>query len=174
MLKNENHNLRLAIIALIMSMVLLAFASVPIYNLFCKVTGFGGTTQRSSSYSNIKGHKIIRVKFDANIEPSLEWEFIPKHNFVDVTTGENVLIFYYAKNFSKKDIIGTAIYNVTPQKAGKYFNKIHCFCFEEQLLKAGAEVNMPVAFYIDSEIESDPDTKDIEEITLSYSFFKVR
>ena len=157
-----------------MSMLLLSFAAVPIYNLFCKVTGFGGTTQRVSAYSKTKGHKIITVHFDSNVAPDLAWKFIPKHRKVDVIPGENVLIFYYSKNMSDKDIIGTALYNVTPQKAGKYFNKIHCFCFEEQMLRAGAEANMPVTFYIDPEIETDPDTKDIDEITLSYSFFKVR
>jgi len=171
---NKNQKLTRAIIALIMSMVLLSFAAVPIYNLFCKATGFGGTTQRASSYSHSKGSKTITVHFDANVSPGLPWKFIPKHNKVDVTSGENILIFYYSKNLSNEDIIGTAVYNVTPQKAGKYFNKIHCFCFEEQMLKAGAETNMPVTFYIDPEIETDPDTKDVDEITLSYSFFKVR
>ena len=163
-----------AIIALIMSMVLLSFAAVPIYNLFCKMTGFGGVTQRASGYSHAIGHKTITVHFDSNVASNLEWKFIPKHNKVDVIPGENVLVFYYSKNLSDKDIIGTAVYNVTPQKAGKYFTKIHCFCFEEQMLRAGAEVNMPVTFYIDPEIETDPDTKDVDEITLSYSFFKVQ
>ena len=171
----KNHGkLTRAILALIMSMVMLSFAAVPIYNLFCKLTGFGGTTQRVSEYSKTKGQKTITVHFDSNVAPDLAWKFIPKHNKVDVVTGENVLVFYYSKNLSDKDIIGTALYNVTPQKAGKYFNKIHCFCFEEQLLKAGAEANMPVAFYIAPEIETDPDTMDVTEITLSYSFFKVR
>lgn len=173
-MSQKNNKLTIAIIALIMSMLLLSFAAVPIYNLFCKVTGFGGTTQRTSSYALSKGHKTIRVHFDANVSPDLEWKFIPKHEKVDVITGENVLIFYYSKNLTNRDIIGTAVYNVTPQKAGKYFNKIHCFCFEEQLLKGGKEANMPVAFFIDPEIERDPDTMDVEEITLSYSFFKVR
>ena len=128
----SNKKLTSAIIALIMSMVLLSCAAVPIYNLFCKLTGFAGTTQRASTYSHVKGSKIIKVHFDANVDPGLPWKFIPKHNNVDVMTGENVLIFYYSKNLSDKDIIGTAVYNVTPQKAGKYFNKVHCFCFEEQ------------------------------------------
>jgi len=174
MASSKNQKLTHAIVALIMSMVLLSFAAVPIYNLFCKATGFGGTTQRASSYSHAKGSKTITVYFDANVSPGLPWQFVPKHKKVDVVTGENILIFYYSKNLSNEDIIGTAIYNVTPQKAGKYFNKVHCFCFEEQMLKAGTEANMPVTFYIDPAIENDPDTKDVDEITLSYSFFKVR
>jgi cytochrome c oxidase assembly protein subunit 11 len=174
MTHQPHQRLTRAIIALIMSMVLLSFAAVPIYNLFCKLTGFGGTTQRAYGYSRKIGHKTITVHFDSNVAPNLEWKFIPKHNKVDVMPGENVLIFYYSKNLSDKDIVGTALYNVTPQKAGKYFNKIHCFCFEEQMLRANAEANMPVTFYIDPAIETDPDTKDVDEITLSYSFFKVR
>lgn len=171
---NQNHKLTYAIIALIMSMLLLSFAAVPIYNLFCKATGFGGATQRVYASSKVKGHKVITVLFDSNVAPDLKWEFIPKSHSVEIVPGDNVMVFYYSKNLSNQDIIGTAVYNVTPQKAGKYFNKIHCFCFEEQMLRAGAAVNMPVTFYIDPEIETDPDTKDVDEITLSYSFFKVR
>ncbi|MEY3196674.1 MAG: hypothetical protein RLZZ59_40 [Pseudomonadota bacterium] len=170
----QNKKMALAVLALLMSMTLLSFAAVPIYNLFCKVTGFGGTTQRVYVNSSIIGTKKITVHFDSNVAPDLKWRFIPMQRSVDMIPGENVLVFYYSKNLSNEDIVGTALYNVTPQKAGKYFNKIHCFCFEEQLLKAGQEVNMPVTFYIDPEIEKDPDTKDIEEITLSYSFFRVR
>lgn len=170
----QNKKMALAVVALLMSMTLLSFAAVPIYNLFCKVTGFGGTTQRVYANSSVKGTKKITVHFDSNVSPELKWRFVPMQRSVDMIPGENVLVFYYSKNLSEEDIVGTALYNVTPQKAGKYFNKIHCFCFEEQLLRAGQEVNMPVTFYIDPEIETDPDTKDIEEITLSYSFFRVR
>ena len=171
---HQNKQLLLSILLLILSMALLSFAAVPIYNLFCKATGFGGTTQRAQASSAHIGTKNITIHFDANIAPDLQWEFRPKHNKTEIITGETTLIFYYAKNLSNQDIIGTAIYNVTPVKAGKYFNKIHCFCFEEQLLKANAESNMPVAFFIDPEIEKDPDTKDITDITLSYSFFRIK
>ncbi len=171
---NSKNNLTLAIVAVILSMSLLAFAAAPIYNLFCKVTGFGGTTRQVFESSKTKGKKKIIVRFDANTTPDLKWKFIPKQSQVEVIPGENVLVFYYAENLSDENIIGTAVYNVTPLKAGLYFNKIHCFCFEEQLLKAHASAMMPVSFYIDPGIETDFDTKDVDTITLSYSFFKVR
>jgi len=171
----SNINIALSIVALLASMILLTFASVPIYNLFCKATGFGGTTQRANPYIKVeKGTRKIKVEFDANVDKKLPWRFIPKHRSADVITGENTLIFYESENLSEHDIIGTSIYNVTPLKAGKYFVKIHCFCFEEQLLKAGQKVLMPVSFFIDPEIENDPQMQDVDRITLSYSFFKVR
>ena len=173
--KTSNKNMALSIVALFMSMLLLSFASVPIYNLFCKVTGFGGTTQRAKAYIKVdKGSRKIKVEFDANVDQKLPWRFIPKHRSTNVITGENTLIFYESENISDRDIIGTSVYNVTPLKAGKYFVKIHCFCFEEQLLKAGQKVLMPVSFFIDPEIENDPEMDDVDRITLSYSFFKVR
>lgn len=171
---HQRTNMTFAIIAVILSMTLLAFAAVPIYDLFCKATGFGGATKRAFSSSQTMGKKKIIVRFDANTSPGLEWKFIPKQAQVEVIPGENVLVFYYAENLSHKDIIGTAVFNVTPLKAGQYFNKIYCFCFEEQLLKAHSSAIMPVSFYIDPEIENDSDTSDIDTITLSYSFFKVR
>jgi len=171
----SNKNTVLSIIALLVSMILLTLASSPIYNLFCKATGFGGTTQRVNPYVKIaKGSRKIKVEFDANIDRNLPWRFVPKHRSTNVITGENALIFYESENLSDHDIIGTSIYNVTPLKAGKYFVKIHCFCFEEQLLKAGTKMLMPVSFFIDPAIEDDPDMQDVDRITLSYSFFKVR
>jgi cytochrome c oxidase assembly protein subunit 11 len=156
-------------------MGLLTLASVPIYNLFCKATGYGGTTQRVNPYIKVqKGTRKIRIEFDSNVDKNLPWRFVPKHRSADVITGENALVFYESENLSERDIIGTSVYNVTPQKAGKYFVKIHCFCFEEQLLKAGQKLLMPVSFFIDPEIENDPEMADIDRITLSYSFFKVR
>ena len=121
-----------------------------------------------------KGSRKIKVEFDANVDKNLQWKFVPKHRSTNVITGENTLIFYESENLSNHDIIGTSIYNVTPLKAGKYFVKVHCFCFEEQLLKAGEKVLMPVSFFIDSAMENDPDMDDVDRITLSYSFFKVR
>jgi cytochrome c oxidase assembly protein subunit 11 len=173
-LMTSRTNLTLAIVAVILSMILLAFAAVPIYDIFCKATGFGGATKRALSSSQVMGKKKIMVRFDANTSPALKWNFIPKQAQVEVIPGENVLVFYHAENFSDENIIGTAVFNVTPLKAGQYFNKIHCFCFEEQLLKAHSSALMPVSFFIDPEIENDSDTSDIETITLSYSFFKVR
>lgn len=173
--KKSNKNLAISVCLLIISMILLSVASVPIYNLFCKATGFGGTTGRIDSYTKAKkGVRKVRVRFDANVQPNLPWRFIPKHKSVDVITGENTLIFYESENLSDKDIIGTSVYNVTPMKAGKYFVKIHCFCFEEQLLKAGQKMLMPVSFFIDSAFDQDPYMDDVDTITLSYSFYKVR
>ncbi len=175
MLNKSNKNIVIAIISLIFSMILLTLASVPIYNLFCKATGYGGTTQRANPYIKIaKGRRRIKVEFDSNVDKNLPWRFVPKHRSTDVITGENTLIFYESENLSDHDIVGTSVYNVTPQKAGKYFVKIHCFCFEEQLLKARQKVLMPVSFFIDTAIEDDPEMQDIDRITLSYSFFKVR
>jgi len=175
MSNKSNKNITISIIALLVSMMLLTLASVPIYNLFCKATGFGGTTQRVNPYVKIeKGSRKIKVEFDANVDKNLPWKFVPKHRSTNVITGENTLVFYESENLSNHDIIGTSIYNVTPLKAGKYFVKVHCFCFEEQLLKAGEKVLMPVSFFIDSAMENDPDMDDVDRITLSYSFFKVR
>lgn len=171
---NPRSNLAIAIISVILSMVLLCFAAAPIYDLFCKATGFGGIPKRISTSSKTMGKKKIIVRFDANTAPSLKWKFIPKQPEVELIPGENVLVFYFAENLSDDDIIGTAVFNVVPLKAGKYFNKIHCFCFEEQLLKAHSSALMPVSFYIDPEIETDSETSDIDTITLSYSFFKVK
>ena len=171
---HQRSNLTIAIVAVILSMTLLGFASSPIYDLFCKATGFGGATKIATGSSQIMGKKKIIVRFDSNTSPGLNWKFIPKQPDVEVIPGENVLVFYYAENLSDEDIIGTAVFNVTPLTAGQYFNKIYCFCFEEQLLKAHSSAVMPVSFYIDPEIENDSDTKDIDTITLSYSFFKVR
>ena len=170
----KRKNMLFSIIAVLLSMTLLSFASAPIYDLFCKTTGFGGATKRAYTSSEKLGTKRLRVHFDSNVSPGLDWKFIPKQKFIDLIPGENVLVFYYVENMSNEDIVGTAIYNVTPLKAGTYFNKIHCFCFEEQLVKAKTSALMPVSFFIDPDIEDDFDTKDLEAITLSYSFFKVR
>ncbi|MES2214625.1 MAG: cytochrome c oxidase assembly protein [Pseudomonadota bacterium] len=170
----QKSNLTFALICLLFSMTLLTFASVEIYNLFCKVTGYGGTTQRGYVSSLVKGKRDIIVRFDANVNPDLPWIFMPKQNDVVVKPGENTLVFYYVENRSNKDIVGTAVFNVTPSKAGQYFIKIHCFCFEEQLLKAGERAMMPVSFVLDPALENDKDMKDVDTITLSYSFFKIR
>ncbi len=176
MSQSPNKHLALALVSLICSMVLLCLASVPIYNLFCKVTGYGGTTTRQqfNIYTHKKGNKIITIEFDSNVDKKLPWRFIPKQKSAQIKPGENVLIFYESENLSNHDIIGTSVYNVTPNKAGKYFVKIHCFCFEEQLLKAGEKLLMPVTFFIDPAFEEDSEMQDVTTITLSYSFFKVR
>jgi cytochrome c oxidase assembly protein subunit 11 len=163
-----------SIVLLIFGMCMLTLASVPIYNLFCKVTGYGGTTRYSKINSQKIGSKNIKVRFDANVDSKLPWLFKPEQSEIDVRVGENNLVFYYTENLTDSSIIGTAVYNVTPYKAAKYFNKIQCFCFEEQLLKARQKVIMPVSFFIDAAIEDDENLKDVDTITLSYTFYSVR
>lgn len=170
---SKNKKFALSITFIILGMIFLTYASAPLYNIFCKVTGTGGIVRPGLKMSDRIGTKKITVKFDANIEDQLGWTFENKQREITVTTGENAIIFYEAHNNSDKDVIGTAIYNVTPYKAAKYFFKIQCFCFQEQLLKAGQKMNMPVSFYIDPAIEDDPNLKDINTITLSYKFYKV-
>lgn len=173
-MSKSNKEIIIALVLLVASMTTLSFASVPIYNLFCKATGFGGTVQQKAAASNKRGYRQITINFDANLEPGLPWKFIPKQKSITVTTGTNSLVFYHLHNMSNKDIVGTAIYNITPNKAGKYFVKIYCFCFEEQIIKKYDEMLMPVSFYIDPAIEDDPYMHDVYTITLSYSFFKIR
>lgn len=174
-MNNSNKNIVFSILALFASMMLFTLASVPIYNIFCKATGYGGTTQRANPYAKTeKGSRKIKIEFDANVDQKLPWRFVPKHRSANVITGENTLVFYESENLSDHDIIGTSVYNVTPLKAGKYFIKVHCFCFEEQLLKAGQKMLLPVSFFIDPKIEDDPEMDGVDRITLSYSFFKVR
>lgn len=172
--KYSNLQTSLSLVFLILSMSFLTFASSPIYNLFCKATGYGGTTQVASNASSYLGTKKLTIKFDANTDKKLPWIFIPKQKEISVISGENILVFYYAENLSKDNIIGTAIYNITPYKAGKYFKKIHCFCFEEQQIKANEKVLMPVTFFIDPAIDKDPALSNVNTITLSYSFYFIR
>ena len=169
----KNNKLAFSIVLLVVGMLLLSFASVPLYNLFCKVTGYGGTTRYSAKASSKVGKKFIKIRFDANVDRNLPWEFRAEQNEVTVKVGENNLIFYTAENKSDKNIIGTSVYNVTPHKAAIYFNKIQCFCFEEQLLKSKQRMVMPVSFFIDANIEDDPNLQDVDTITLSYTFYKV-
>lgn len=176
MYSNSNKKLAFSLLSLLISMILLSFASVPLYNLFCKISGYGGTTReaRHSTMNLPIGSKKIILEFDANIASDLPWRFFPLQRKISLFSGQTILAFYESENLSNQDIIGTSIYNITPHKAGKYFVKIHCFCFEEQLLKAREKVIMPVTFYIDPEFEKDPEMEDVQIVTLSYSFFKVR
>jgi len=160
---------------LALAMVGLAFASVPLYRLFCQVTGFDGTTMRAASDEapGAVAGKSVSVRFDANTAPSLPWKFQPERSRETVAIGERDMAFYTAKNLSAREVKGTATFNVTPVRAGKYFAKIQCFCFNEQILKPGEEVRMPVVFYVDPKILDDPEARKITEITLSYTFYPV-
>jgi cytochrome c oxidase assembly protein subunit 11 len=160
---------------LVTAMVGLAFASVPLYRLFCQVTGFGGTPLRADEVAPAMKAtgKLISVRFDANTNSALPWKFEPEERTQRVAVGARDMAFYTAKNLGDKPVTGTATFNVTPAQAGQYFNKIQCFCFTEQTLKPGEEVRMPVIFFIDPKILQDRDARAIDEITLSYTFYPV-
>jgi cytochrome c oxidase assembly protein subunit 11 len=172
-LERRNRRIGLSALVLALAMLGLGYAAVPLYDLFCKVTGFGGTTQVASEAQaatvQVSG-KTMSIRFDANISSALPWEFRPERVTDTVSVGARDMAVYIARNRSDQPVTGTAIYNVTPAQAGKYFNKIQCFCFTEQRLEPGQEMRMPVLYYVDPAILTDPDTKDIEQITLSYTF----
>lgn len=167
-------NTRLAINAAVLAVAMLglAYASVPLYRLFCQVTGFGGTTQEGLvAPGAVAGEHEITVFFNADTDPNLNWTFKPSQRSISVKVGEQSLAHYVAINNDKASVAGHAVYNVVPHGAGAYFVKIACFCFEKQTLKAHQRVDMPVSFYIDPEILNDPEMKDVRTITLSYTFF---
>lgn len=168
----KSHNLRIVLTALVMTMLAMSYAAVPLYRLFCQQTGYGGTTQVAQNSSEKVISREITVRFNADIHRDLPWHFKPLQTEIKVKIGENALAFYESQNWSSEPISGMATYNVTPDKAGVYFNKISCFCFEEQILSPGQKVQMPVQFFIDPEFANDPDLKDLNTITLSYTFFK--
>lgn len=161
-------------VSVVAGMFLLAYASVPLYRMFCSITGFGGTPKVAQTASETVGTKVLTVRFNSDTDPSLPWNFKPEQRQVEVKTGEQKLIFFSAENSSDHPVKGMATYNVTPDRAGQYFNKIQCFCFNEQVLQAGQKVSMPVSFFIDPAIEKDPYLRNVNTITLSYTFFKVK
>jgi cytochrome c oxidase assembly protein subunit 11 len=160
------------LVSVILGMVGLTAAAVPLYRLFCQVTGYGGTTQRAAAAPERPLDQTIEVRFNADVAQGLPWRFTPVEHAVTIRLGEQHLAFYRAHNSSGRPVVGTATFNVTPFKAGAYFSKIACFCFEEQTLQAGETVDMPVSFYVDPAILDDPDTRDVRAITLSYTFFE--
>jgi len=168
--RNAATGLVLAGVAL--GMIGLAFAAVPLYSLFCQVTGYGGTSQVAVQAPGVKGERVITVQFDAGVAKGMPWHFKPEQREVKVRLGEEALAFYRATNPLKRTVMGTATYNVTPHKAGPYFNKIECFCFTEQVLEPGASADMPVSFFVDPDIVNDPNLDDVMTITLSYTFFE--
>ena len=157
---------------LVAAMVGLAFASVPLYRIFCDVTGFGGTPVRAEEAPGAVAGEI-GVRFDANINPALPWKFKPIDKRIRIAPGEKVQVAYRAANYTARATTGTAVFNVSPALAGKYFSKIECFCFSEQTLKGGESVDMPVIFFVDPKLREDPATAHIDEITLSYTFYPV-
>ena len=158
---------------LVAAMVGLAFASAPLYRAFCSLTGFGGTPLRAEKAPGAVAGKI-GVRFDANVHPGLPWRFEPEQRTVRIAPGQQTRIFYRAQNLSARPVTGQAAFNVTPDQAGKYFNKIQCFCFTEQTLEPGQEVTMPVLYFVDPKALDDPDMKSVEQITLSYTFHEAK
>ena len=176
-------NLKVALLALLaaLGMLGLGYASVPLYRLFCQVTGFGGTTQRAgeeeadlaAQFARSAGGRTISIRFDANLASDMPWTFEPRQVTDTVAIGERDLAIFEARNNSGVPITGTATFNVTPEQAGAYFNKIQCFCFTEQTLQPGQSVTMPVLFFVDPAALDDPNMKDVEQITLSYTFHRL-
>ena len=160
------------VVSVVFFMGALSYASVPLYKLFCQVTGYGGTTQVVQNVSDKVVDRSITVRFDANVNPALDWRFAPTQKSIKLSLGENALAFYRAENTGSGPLVGTATFNVTPDKAGIYFNKVECFCFQEQLLAPNQVIDMPVSFFIDPDMMNDPNLDDVTTITLSYTFFR--
>ncbi|MBR45103.1 MAG: cytochrome c oxidase assembly protein [Rhodospirillaceae bacterium] len=152
-------------------MVGLSFAAVPLYDLFCRVTGFGGTTQVAEQAPAKVGDRVMTVQFNSDVARDVPWHFKPAQREVEIRVGEVGLAFYTAVNESDRAVLGTATFNVTPAKAGIYFTKVDCFCFEEQLLRPDESADLPVTFFVDPKIADDPNLDDVTTITLSYTFF---
>lgn len=161
------------LLGVVVLMVSLAYASVPLYDLFCRVTGFGGTPIVREEGSEVILDETVKVRFIANKELKLPWSFEPMQNVVELKIGETGLAFYEAYNPTDKPIAGSATFNVAPFAIGGYFVKIDCFCFSEQILQPGEKVQMPVSFYVDPEMVEDRDAQFVKEITLSYTFYQI-
>jgi cytochrome c oxidase assembly protein subunit 11 len=181
-MSDESHHAQLrrrrliagGIAAAAVGMLVLSFASVPLYRAFCAATGFGGTTQVAKIAPAQRGERTLSVLFDANVARDLPWRFEPEVAKLSLRTGETATVFYKVLNLSDHETRGQAAYNVNPDQAGAYFNKIACFCFQEQRLGPHESAEWPVVFFLDPALESDPTMQKVEEVTLSYSFFAVK
>ncbi|MSP87864.1 MAG: cytochrome c oxidase assembly protein [Alphaproteobacteria bacterium] len=168
----RNGRTALVLSGVVAGMVGLSFASVPLYKLFCQVTGYGGTTQRAEQGADRVIERMMTVRFNADTARDMPWIFRPSQRQIDVKVGENHLAYYRAENRTSQTITGTATFNVTPAKAGLYFSKIDCFCFTEQVLKPGESAELPVSFFVDPAINEDRNLDEVKTITLSYTFFR--
>ena len=170
----KRHGAVVAVCALmVLSMAGLSFAAVPLYRLYCQVTGYQGTTQKAEKASDVVLDRVVKVHFDANTAAELPWTFEPMQSSLEVKVGENTLAFYKATNNSDKPTTGTAVFNVTPDSVGPHFNKVQCFCFTEQRLEPGQSIEMAVSFFVDPAFATDEETKNLSELTLSYAFYPV-
>ncbi|WP_084539776.1 cytochrome c oxidase assembly protein [Azorhizobium doebereinerae] len=161
-------------VAFVGAMVGVTYASVPLYQAFCTLTGFGGYTRTGDAAPGKVLDRTITVRFDANVAPGLSWDFRPEQTKVDVKVGETKMAYYFAGNRSPAETYANATYNVMPSTAGAYFVKLQCFCFNEQTLKGGEKLDMPVVFFIDPAIADDPEMDEVSTITLSYTFFPAK
>jgi cytochrome c oxidase assembly protein subunit 11 len=180
MKKPVDRNARLAwtMVAIAGGMLALAYAAVPLYQAFCRATGFAGTPLIASSDAQGEGRAVIartvEVRFDSNVDSNLPWRFEPVEREVKVRLGEEKLVYFRATNLSQRPIVGTAVYNITPESTAKWFDKVQCFCFTEQLLKPGQSVDMPVVFFVDSDMDKDRRYDNVRTITLSYTFYEAK
>ena len=171
---DKNARIAWTLVLVTASMLGMAYAAVPLYQAFCKATGFAGTPLVAQSDDRPVIKRTVEVRFDTNVDPNLSWRFEPEQREVKVHLGEEKLVFFRATNLSQRPIVGTATYNVTPERTAGWFNKIQCFCFTEQLLKPGQSVDMPVVFFVDSDMDKDRRYDDINTITLSYTFYEAK
>lgn len=170
--RRRNARTGVVLTGIVAGMIGLSFASVPLYRLFCQVTGYGGTTQVAEAAPGAVAERVIKVRFNADTAPGLPWTFKPVQREIALKIGESGLAYYRARNLADQAVTGTSTFNVTPLKAGQYFSKVQCFCFTEQRLEAGQELDMAVSFFVDPEILSDRNLDDVKTITLSYTFFR--
>ena len=152
-------------------MVGLSFAAVPLYSAFCRATGFAGTTQVADKATGIRGARMLKVRFNANVAPGLDWSFEPETDAIELRTGATATVFFKFRNRSDRDTASRAVYNVTPESSGAWFDKVSCFCFTQQRLGAHESAELPVVFFLDPRLERDPDMDKVQEITLSYTLF---
>ncbi len=172
LIAKRNRRTGIAAAGVVVAMVGVSFAAVPLYDLFCRITGYNGTPMIGAERPTAPGELTVTVRFNANTQPNLPWRFEPVQPSVQLHVGEEAMGFYRAANLSDRPATGISTYNVTPEVVGKYFHKTACFCFEEQTLNPGQEVDMPLAFWVDPRIAEDPNTRGIRTITVSYTFFR--
>lgn len=173
-LEARNRRLMLVCVGVVTLMIGGAFASAPFYRFFCQATGFGGATLKAEKAPNATVERTVIVRFNADTDPGLPWEFRPAQREVRMKLGEEMLAHYTAINRSRQTVTGNAVFNVTPDKAGAYFNKIECFCFKEQTLEPGREADLPVTFFVDPALAQDVNMEDVKVITLSYTFYRAK
>ena len=175
-LEQRKRNSAMMALLLALGMLALGFAAVPLYRIFCQVTGFNGTTQRADAdvAVPVAAGRIMSIRFDSNVSSALPWKFYPENSTDKVTVGARDMAIFVAKNLSDKPVTGTAVFNVTPDAVGTHFQKVQCFCFTEQRLEPGQSMEMAVSFFVDPALATDEETKQLTELTLSYSFYPVK